>query len=79
MPLGPEEIRNRWDQHVVSETTKPQHDLIRDTFKFVAATIDDNVPEGRAKALALTNLQQASMWANFAIAEQTPLSEPSPK
>ena len=34
----------------------------------LAEIIDDACPDSREKSLALTNLQQATMWANASIA-----------
>lgn len=41
---------------------------MRSEAKSLAATIQRSCPESREKALAITNLQQAIMWANAAIA-----------
>lgn len=38
--------------------------LLKNGFESVADFIDQTVPPGREKALALTNLEQAAMWAN---------------
>lgn len=37
-------------------------------FRFAVEIIDVHCPDGREKALAITNLEQAVMWANAAIA-----------
>ena len=41
---------------------------IRDTAKSFALLISDNCPASRERSLALTNLEQAVMWANASIA-----------
>lgn len=41
---------------------------LRDQARLLAHAINNLVPDGREKALALTNLEQVSMWANAGIA-----------
>ena len=41
---------------------------IRDTSKFLAMLICQDCPASRERSLAITNLEQAVMWANAAIA-----------
>ena len=53
-PRNPEEIR--------------QHGEIRERFKDLVTHLDDMLPDGREKALVITKLQEAQMWANAAIA-----------
>jgi hypothetical protein len=50
-----------------------KHEAVRGLFIEFASTMLDQLPKGRARSLALTNLQQSSMWAHFALAEQNPL------
>lgn len=79
MAVGKEEIRNRWGFHAGNETTIPQHERIRSGFMAFAEFLDEVVPDGRAKALVFTKLQEASMWANFGVAEQAPVVSSSPQ
>lgn len=44
------------------------HESLRASFLELAHKIDRDVPAGREKALALTELQSALMWANAAVA-----------
>lgn len=73
MALGKEEIENRWGRHTATDDTASDHDKVRHGFSTFVEFLDEFVPDGRAKSLALTKLQEASMWSNFAIAEQAPL------
>lgn len=41
---------------------------LRNKTKELADLIDDLCPDSREKSLAITNLEQASMWANASIA-----------
>lgn len=45
-----------------------RYELIRTHAKYMAEKIMGNCPPSRERALALTNLQQAIMWANASIA-----------
>lgn len=66
------DLRNHKPNHVTG------HTLDEATEKFVdlAHWIIDNVPEGREQSLALTNLEQVSMWSKAGIARyQLPDSE----
>lgn len=53
--------------------TAPLHALAREKFIAAADALIQLVPPGREQALALTALQEASMWANAAIAMTAPL------
>lgn len=43
---------------------------IRNGAKELAATILTNCPDSREKSLAMTNLEQAIMWANKAVSHR---------
>lgn len=79
MPLGQNEINNRFGYHEGTDVTKPAHELIREGFIAFAEFLDVNLPDGRGKSVAMTKLQEASMWSNFSIAEQAPLVFPAKK
>lgn len=61
--------------HAPNDQTRLAYQAIRDGFKGMAAMVLMMVPPGREQALALTNIEQAVMWANAGIARQ-PGSEP---
>jgi hypothetical protein len=63
-----EQIRNIFSYHAPFGNQAARYEAIRTEARTLAFIIDDNCPESREKALALTNLQQAVMWANAAIA-----------
>lgn len=50
------------------EATKDRHEYIRSLLGDAAQVVDSLVPDGREKALAITKLEEAMMWANAAIA-----------
>jgi hypothetical protein len=63
-----EDIRRRFAFHPADATTGPQHDQVRDACYDLAEELNDLLPDGREKSLAITNLEQTMMWANAAIA-----------
>lgn len=77
MPLTFDELNNRFGFHKGTiegpEATAPKHARLRQQFLTFAKVLSDTLPEGRAKALALTELETASMWAHKAIAETAPV------
>ncbi|NKU21756.1 hypothetical protein GS907_24660 [Rhodococcus hoagii] len=63
---------NRFDFHPATTAEKRgEHGSIREACKQLAHFIDAHVPPSREKACALTNLEQAMMWANAAIARNS--------
>lgn len=77
MPIGPDDIRNRFGYHAGTTVTIPKHEQVREMYIAFADFLDKVLPDGRAKSTAFTNLQQSSMWANFAVAETAPLVVPT--
>lgn len=75
--LGDENIENMFGFHKGTiegpNATAPQHAELRRRFIAFATMLDDTLPDGRAKSLAFTELEAASMWAHKSIAEQAPL------
>jgi len=72
-----EEINNRFGFHKAtiegSNATAPQHKELRKEFVEFATILDASLPDGRAKSLAMTALEEASMWSHKAIAETAPV------
>jgi len=66
MPENP--IKNNFTYHPPKEGQQERYKLLRDEGMALAYLIDGNCPVSREKALAMTNLEQAIMWANAAIA-----------
>lgn len=75
--IGRDEIENRFGFHKASlegpEATGPVHRDIRRLFVELGMQLDALLPPGRGKATAFTQLQDASMWMHWAVAEQDPL------
>lgn len=76
-PLTPEEIEHRFGFHKATiegdNATLPKHRDLRLRFREFAEMLNEVLPEGRAKSVALTELENASMWSHKSIAETAPL------
>lgn len=75
--FGPDEIENRFGFHKATiegdNATLPRHRDVRLAFRRFAEFLDEVLPPGRAKAVAFTELETASMWCHKAIAEDAPV------
>jgi hypothetical protein len=75
--IGAEEIEHRFGFHKATiegeNATLPLHRETRLAFREFAEFLDATLPAGRAKSVAFTDLENASMWAHKAIAETAPL------
>ena len=63
-----EQIENIFTYHAANADQAERYQRIREWAKELATIINRDCPESREKSLALTNLQQAIMWANASIA-----------
>lgn len=75
-----EDIDHRFGFHKATiegeNATLPKHRDVRLRFKEFAQFLEEILPDGRSKAVAFTELENASMWCHKAIAETAPtLSE----
>lgn len=61
-------IENNFKYHSPKEGQPEKYTEIREKAKEFAYLIDELCPNCREKAVALTNLETAVMWANAAIA-----------
>lgn len=59
---------NTYKYHEPKNDQGERYAKLRDKAKELADMIDELCPDSREKSLALTNLEQASMWANASIA-----------
>ncbi len=66
--MTPEQIENLFTYHAPKDGQPERYQNIREHAKALAVVINDHCPESREKSLAITSLQQASMWANASIA-----------
>lgn len=76
--LGRDEIDRRLGFHPATAETIPMFEDTRARVIELANHWDETLPDGREKALALTALQEAAMYANAAVAcNLSPLEDPT--
>lgn len=63
-----EELIKRFTYHAPKDAQLDRYEKIRDVAHNLAALLVVECPESRELSLDLTNLEQAVMWANAAIA-----------
>ncbi len=63
-----DQINNIFTYHAPKGDQQDRYIALRENAKELAHNINNLCPESREKALALTSLQQAIMWANASIA-----------
>jgi hypothetical protein len=64
-----EDLDRRFDFHpAVDQDTRKAHKEVRGGCRRLAGYINENVPDGREKSLAITSLEETMMWANAGIA-----------
>lgn len=75
--VGTVEIEHRFGFHKATvegdNATLPLHRDTRLAFRDFAEFLDSVLPAGRAKSVAFTELENASMWSHKAIAETAPV------
>lgn len=63
------DLENRFEFHPANkEETKQAHDNVRNMCLRFAIDLNNLVPEGREKSLAITHLEEVMLWANAGIA-----------
>ena len=75
--IGFEEIEKRFGTHEATtegeDATLPKHENVRRAYMQFVTFLDGQIPDGRAKNVMMTHLEDASMWANKAISYEAPL------
>lgn len=65
------DIENRFSYHAaITQDRQNQHETVRAWCLDLAYFIEDAVPDGREKAIALTKLEEVMFWANAAVSRQ---------
>lgn len=62
------QIENNFMHHSPEERQQKKYEAIRIKAKELAYLIDDVCPGSREKSLAMTKLEESTMWANASIA-----------
>jgi hypothetical protein len=63
-----DQIKNIFTYHKPKADQPERYEKLREGARLLAQGINELCPESREKSLAITNLQQAVMWANASIA-----------
>lgn len=67
------DIDNRFGYHpATTDARKAEHEDVREACRALAHVWDHDLPAGREKALAITKIEEAMLWATAAIARQDP-------
>lgn len=61
-------IEDAYNYHSADSAQEEKYRRIRDKAKEFAYLIDEECPDSREKSLAMTKLEEASMWANASVA-----------
>jgi len=64
------EIKKRFTHHPPDAATEERHVCARGAVTETAEVLNELLPEGREKSLAITHLETALFWANAAIARE---------
>ncbi|WP_280422571.1 DUF7681 family protein [Nocardia carnea] len=71
------DIEHRFAFHAATTAEKrAEHGTVREACKVLGLFLDEHLPEGREKALAIEHLEYVMFWGNAGIArntERTPL------
>lgn len=63
-----EQIENNFKYHKPKNNQSERYDKLRKKAKELALLINEICPNSRERALAMTKLEETSMWANASIA-----------
>lgn len=63
-----EDLTGRFRFHRATEAKATQHTLVRQKCYDLALELNDLLPDGREKSLAITHLEEVMFWGNAAIA-----------
>lgn len=71
--IDPKKIENRFGHHKATiegpNATAPKHENLRAMWTEFASKLENELPDGRYKSLAMTELENASMWSHKSVAE----------
>lgn len=67
--MDPADIENRFAFHAATtEEKRDAHTSVRQQCRELADFLNDKLPDGREKGLAITGLEEVMFWGNAALA-----------
>jgi hypothetical protein len=66
------ELERRFMHHRATDATRRQHEQIRARCMTLADYLNNLLPDGNEKDLAIMHLEEVKMWANAAVAQLIP-------
>lgn len=67
--MQPQDIAHRFAFHAATtEEKRDAHTSVRQQCRVLADALNDSLPEGREKSLAITKLEEVMFWGNAALA-----------
>ena len=69
--MDEKEMETRFTYHSPKGNQPQKYETIRNEARRFATIVDSLCPESREKSLAMTQIEDAVMWANAAIARRT--------
>jgi hypothetical protein len=73
--MDSKDLVNRFIYHAPKEGQPEKYELMRSIALSFSAVINDMVPDGREKSLAITHLEEVVFWANAGIARNNAAEE----
>lgn len=71
-----DDLANRFAFHAATtEEKRDAHTSVRQNCRALADFLNEKLPEGREKSLAITHLEEVMFWGNAALARQNPQAE----
>jgi hypothetical protein len=69
--IDPKDVEHRFAFHAATTDEKRDaHTSVRQACRRLADFINESVPDGREKSLAITHLEEVMFWGNAALARQ---------
>lgn len=66
--MTPKHLDNMFTYHPPKEGQPEKYEAIRDEAKLFAALLLDLCPDSRERSIAIRKIEEATMWANAAVA-----------
>lgn len=69
--IDPKDIENRFVYHApTTDEKRDAHTSVRQQCRQLADALNEQLPDGREKAVAMTKLEEVMFWGNAALARR---------